>query len=312
MDKAAALPAYRPPMAVSGVPDGKKGWDYLEHGNDWASVSAACAAKTGQSPIDIEKFVDIEGQSKTVLWFDYFADHEVQDAHNIVNDGHGLMFHDSSVDLGFVKLGLDEFKAAEYTFHTPSEHTIDGQVFPLEIQVVHNLQNKKLAVSLLFKYGPSNEFLASLMKTEMPVWKVTNKGASLAELLGNETDAFNLEHVLPLEGTHPGSQMTFYNYEGSLTAPPCDGGVDWWVSSNPLEATKAEIEHIKQAIFASASSAHGNNRYTQSLGQRKVRVGHTGVQHHFANHGHLTKVHAAPRGYSSQDTPWTSEAAPEA
>lgn len=294
--------AYHPPE-TGGKPSETSGWDYAEHGDDWGAEYSECKG-AGQSPIDIEKHIDIAGQTKSVLWFDYFADHTLEDdkAAVFVNDGHGISFKDSSIDLGFVKIATSESTVTDYIFHAPAEHTIDGQIFPLELQIYHT---GAVAVSILFKYGPSNPFLASLLEMPMPVWTVEKGAASSSTLHGNATDAFNLEHVLSMGSIHPGGDMAFYSYEGSLTQPPCTSGLTWYVSKEATEATKDEIAHIKNAIFGTASMKRGNNRNTQPLGSRKVLVSHTGIQHHFKNHGHLTTKYAPARGYSSQDTPWS-------
>jgi carbonic anhydrase len=308
-EKTEARPAYKPP-ADDGTPDNGLGWDYNEHGDDWPSTCQG----TGQSPIDIVKYVDIQGQTKSVLWFDYFVDDRVTtDTEAPLNNrGHGLTYDDPSVDMGFVKIGADEYEAYEWIAHTPSEHTIDGQLFPLEIQVLHkDPSGKQLGVSILFKYGATNELLAAIQQQvpELPKWTIEH-GAVKADLTGKHPDVFNLEHILPMGKVHPGGDMTFYNYEGSLTQPPCTEGVDWWISAAPVEATKEEIMNFRNAVIGAESSRHGNNRATQPLEGRKVLVGHAGFQHHVQHHGHKQDVKPDSRGYSSQDTPW--KAAPKA
>ena len=42
-----------------------------------------------------------------------------------------------------------------YVFHAPSEHTIDGQTFPLELQILHKRPGGELlGIAVLFKNGP--------------------------------------------------------------------------------------------------------------------------------------------------------------
>jgi carbonic anhydrase len=307
-DHTDAKPGYKPPTAYDGKPDAASGWDYNEHGDDWPST---CQGE-GQSPIDIVKYVDIGGQTKSVLWFDYYADDAIaaDSKSAITNAGHGIFFPpkegEHPFDLGYVKIGTAEFEAYEWMVHTPSEHTIDGQLFPLEIQVLHkDASGKELAVSVLFKYGASNKFLAAVKDQvpEVQQWTVEAGKASMP-LSGDKPDVFNLENILPMGDVHPGGDMTFYNYDGSHTQPPCKEGVSWWVSAEPVEATKDEIMNFRKAIIGADSTKHGNNRVTQPLHGRKVLVGHTGFQHHVKHHGHKQEQKPDSRGYSSQDTPW--------
>jgi carbonic anhydrase len=309
MEKDEARVAYKPPMSGTGEGSDSKGWDYAKHGSDWAEteVGAGCAG-SAQSPIDIIKFVDIGGQTKSVLWFDYYADPSLKsDMHlTLGNSGHGVFFGSDQIDLGYVKIGDEESEAFEYVFHAPSEHTIDGQVYPLEMQILHKRPTgQMLGISVLFKYGDSNDFLAAVMKAspDVPKWHI-DSGAAQTAIDAAVADAFNLEHVLSKGAVHPGGDLTFYQYEGSLTAPPCTGGVDWYVSSEAITATKAEISHITAAIYGSESTRNGNNRAVQELGNRKVLVGHTGFQHHIKHHGHKSDTPPDSRGYTSQDSPW--------
>jgi len=305
--KEEAKVTYKPPMSGTGKGSDSEGWDYAKHGADWG---AQCSGE-GQSPIDITKFVDIGGQTKSVLWFDYYADPSLtaDTAAALSNSGHGPFFADPKIDLGYVKIGAEESEAFEYVFHAPSEHTIDGQVYPLELQILHKRPNGELlGVAVLFKNGGSNEFLKAIKTAapSMPMWHI-DTAATTAKLSAAEAAAFNLEAVLQTGGVHPGGDMTFYSYTGSLTSPPCTGGLEWYVSAEPMEASKDEIKHITAAVFGSESTAKGNNRETQDLGSRKVLVGHTGFQHHIKQHGHKAEEPPVPRGYTSQDSPWAGE-----
>jgi len=305
-----AQEAYLPPNS-NGVPSSVDGWDYQDHGDDWPELpnGEACAGSS-QSPIDIVKFVDIGGQTKSLLWFDYYADPDLKNSSiaELRNDGHGIYLAGQRLDLGYVKNGDAEWVAKEYDFHAPAEHTLDGQVFPLEMQIMHKDASGKntLAVSILFKYGKSNPYLAALLAASngtLPVW--TKEGAPNLLVSGVHADFFDLEAVLPSgKHVHPGKDLTFYNYPGSLTSPPCTEGVDWWVTAEPVDATKAEIAAVRKAILAGVPTKKGNNRNAQPMNKREVLVGHTGFQHHIKAYGHKKDGPHVSRGYATQDLPW--------
>jgi len=273
---------YDPPKGRTGEPSKDEGYDYKEHGADWGKFGE-CAGPN-QSPVDISRHVDIQGQTKYLLWFDYYLDPDLEAHHEgtIINDGHGLRWDvpSNNIDMGFVKIGKTEYSALEYQFHGPSEHSIDGAVFPLEMQIYNTAHDGSgiVAIAIFFREGESNPFLSALRESadghDFPVW---SGGASGASVLAKFTGAFDLENVIPRGDVS--REAPFYNYQGSLTQPPCTTGVDWWLLSKPITASRDEIRFIRKAIFMSESTAHGNARESQPLGGRKIFVGLTGFQH---------------------------------
>merc|ERR1719161_2182567 len=290
-------PGYEPPEGRTGRPNRDSGYDYKEHGADWGKFGE-CAGPD-QSPVDISRQVDIQGQTKYLLWFDYYLDPKLKPEWNMhmINDGHGLRFDvpSNKIDMGFVKIGKTDYSALEYQMHAPSEHSIDGAVFPLEMQIYNTAHDGSgiVAISIFFREGQSNPFLASLRESsegrDGPVW---SGGSGTAEISGRFSGAFDLENVIPRGDV--AKEAPFYNYKGSLTQPPCTGGVDWWLLSKPITASRDEIRFVRKTIFMSESTRHGNARETQSLGNRKIFVGLTGFQHDVRR----------PRGYNSGDLPW--------
>lgn len=307
--RVAGLPMYKPPNE-SGEQDEEAGWDYLENGKNWPSM---CADTEGQSPVDISRDIDIQGQTKFILWFDYYADpdrEKKQISSYLVNEGHGITFQPpEGLDLGYVKLYKSQYTCKDYTFHSPSEHTLDGARFPLEIQIMNkdNDSEQMLGIALFFREGKtSNKFIAALMEAagDAPRW---NMAASAKSMNAAIRDAFDLNLLVPKSEQHPGGHLTFYNYEGSLTSPPCTKGIDWWVGAKPLTATKEEITYIQNAILESPSTKHGNNRETQPLNGRTIKVGMTNFQDAVkmpGYHGSDTDSVQQPRGFNSRDAPW--------
>jgi len=303
---------YRPPRSVNGNPGGVAGWDYRLHGENWQTLGQ-CGGPD-QSPVDLPKYVDVRGQTKSLLWFDYYVDPDLNSskAARLVNDGHGLKYdvRANGVDLGFLKIASEEFVVEDYVFHAPSEHSLDGAVFPLELQIHHKPKGggRTVGVAIFFREGPSSPFLAGLkasMGGVAPIWSV-DSGSRSGTLSGRFPNAFNLEALLP-----PGDaaqERSFYNYQGSLTQPPCTIGVDWWVLSTPVTATRDEIRLIRRALYLSPSMRHGNARSTMPLGKRKVFVAIAGFQNSMKPRvvpfwSRLDEG-KQPRGYSSGDVPW--------
>ena len=63
-----------------------------------------------------------------------------------------------------------------------------------------------------------------------------------------------------------------YNYQGSLTAPPCTESVNWIILDDPRHISTRQIENFqnlweKNKAFA---GGNGNNRVAQPLNGRKI------------------------------------------
>lgn len=285
---------YLAPEPGTGKPS-KHGWDYRMHGDDWEPLGD-CSGQS-QSPVDLPKFVGGRGQTKSLLWFDYYSDPDLQAATmaKLINDGHGISMdlRDNGMDFGFVKIGDQEFQASEYAFHAPSEHTMDGATFPLELQIFNFDTNRAgagsskdglVGVSIFFREGQSNRFLGALReaaKDVAPTWSVKRGGASFRSISGEFSKAFDLEGIIPR--IDPSKTTAFYNYRGSLTQPPCTEGVDWWVLSRPISASREEIRFLRKAIFTSESMKYGNARSTMPLGNRTILAGQADFQHVMKN-----------------------------
>lgn len=258
------------------------------------SLGSCGASPELQSPIDIIR-VDLPGHTKGVLWFDYFLDVRVNDQSGLAlnNDGHGLYadLKGSEFEFGFVKIVKDEFRATNLVFHSPAEHYIGGARFPLEVQIYHENVNPKdnrmLAVSIIFEEveDASNKFLQAYVDgigDNMPVWSLETYAQS-ANLTGVHRNGFDMEYLLPSlfgkedDYIHP---LGFFNYEGSLTQPPCTTGVDWWVTQIPVKASPKQIEVIRKAIQAGESSKKGNARPIQPRGDRVVLTVSSNRQHY--------------------------------
>lgn len=222
-------------------PDGPEYWPALN------PAYAACGQGKTQSPIDIVKTAGGEVNS----WkFDYkttalkIAHHE--HVTDIVDNGHTIQV---SVEGGTtITTDRGMYTLKQFHFHTPSEHTVDGAHFPMEMHFVHqNAEGKFAVVSALFQEGTENESLAKLIP-HLP--KAKGEKAHLPEV------QIDLALHLP-------KSRAAYTYMGSLTTPPCSEEVEWLVFRDPLTASKAQLE-------AFASRLSPSNRPTQPLNGRVI------------------------------------------
>lgn len=142
------------------------------------------------------------------------------------------------------------YQLKQFHFHTPSEHTLDGRSFPMEVHFVHQSADGRLAVvGIFFVEGATNENLAKLI-AHFP----TGSGQST----NLPAEKIDLDLHLPTD-------RTAYTYMGSLTTPPCSEGVEWYVLREPVPASREQL-----AAFA--ARLHKNHRPVQPLNGRTVEL----------------------------------------
>lgn len=217
----------------------------------WGTLSpafAACGEGRAQSPIDISKpSADADlGAVKTT--YPPAALRIVHHAHMAdgINNGHTIQVNVSEADT--LAVGGKTFQLVQYHFHAPSEHTIDGRHFPMEMHMVHKAGDDQLAVVGVFiEEGEHNTAFD-------PVWGNLPKEKGVETHL---TDVnVDVDELLP-------KARTTYRYEGSLTTPPCSEGVTWLVMTSPIALSAGQIAQFTAIV-------NQNNRPVQPLNGRPV------------------------------------------
>ncbi|HET9622598.1 MAG TPA: carbonic anhydrase family protein [Kofleriaceae bacterium] len=205
----------------------------------WSSIDpawAACNAGKSQSPVDIEP----RAGTASPIEFTYKPTPAA-----VIDTGHSLQLN---VQPGSeIEIGDTVYQLVQVHFHTPSEHTIAGEHYPLEVQLVHQDGTGKLAIlSVLYDSGAESKPLGQL-------WSAWPHKVGVATKLGKP---FDPSELLP-------ETRTVFRYTGSLTTPPCTEGVVWSVMRRTLSDSKAHL-----AAFA--SHYPHNAREVQPLGDRKI------------------------------------------
>jgi len=166
------------------------------------------------------------------------------------NDGKAVTI--CMLDAGSIRIFNDEpFPLIQFHFHTPSEHTLDGKQYPLEMQLVHqHEQTGELAiVSHLFELGEADPLLHDLMRGRPPPKLDQSYRIKLVDwdLL-------------------PGGRENYIHYEGSLTQPPCTEGIAWFVNTDVTTCDQEQIDWLKESI------PYSNSRPIQHLNDRPLRA----------------------------------------
>lgn len=128
----------------------------------------------------------------------------------------------------YMTSGGKVFELVQAHFHTPSEHTVDGDAYPLVIHFVHATGDGELGVlGVLFEPGEANDELQKIIDA--------------AE--GDEADGVTLDP----NGLVP-DELEIYRYMGSLTTPPCSEGVHWHVAEDALTASPEQIAAMEKMM----------------------------------------------------------------
>lgn len=167
-------------------------------------------------------------------------------ATDIFNNGHTIQFnYNNTASLNF---GGINFSLLQFHFHADSEHTVNGNQYPLEVHLVHISDNGAIAViGIFFELGAENPFLAQFT-SHLPGLE--------DEVYENDSLEYNASDLFP-------ESTAYFNYNGSLTTPPCSETVEWIVMEAPITASQEQLD-------AFANILHNNNRPIQPLNGRTI------------------------------------------
>ena len=196
-------------------------WGYsgAEGPSHWAGLDPSFATcKTGkrQSPIDIKGAK--KDSSLAPVQINYKSS-----PLKIVDNGHTIRVNvapGSSITVNGTAYTLTQFH-----FHRPSEEEIAGKKYAMVIHLVNERAGGAAVIALLVKTGAENP-------TVQKIWDNLPKEKDKEnEVTGVSINAADL---LPAD-------QNYYNFDGSLTTPPCSEGVKWFVMKTPIEMSAAQI-----------------------------------------------------------------------
>lgn len=208
---------------------------------NWAGLdpqNSACALGKKQSPINIDSSVTAATE-KPVL--------------DVPKQNSKFLNLNTTIEVevnGTTTFGGNQFRLAQYHIHTPSEHRINGEYYPLEVHMVHTGvadESQIVVLALLFEMCTN---------TSDPVIAGLTPHLSAITTPGAETE---IEGGIDFSGvTAQLASSNVLQYTGSLTTPPCSEGVTFLLVESPLKINVPDYNAIKKVV-------RFNSRLTQNV-----------------------------------------------
>ena len=224
--------------SAEGAAAHEKNWDYdgeeaPEYWGDLKPEFKTCSIGTQQSPINLAKPVHSELSPLVIDWKPLPL--------TVVNLGHTIQI--KAAPDSTISEGGEKFTLAQFHFHHPSEHLIDGSHMPMEIHFVHFNEKKDaaLVLGIFIVEGAASPALGEIF-SNMP----KTKGENVTTL------TLDPKKLLP-------AKLDRFRYEGSLTTPPCSEIIHWNVLRASITASADQIKTFA-SMFTNARPAQPLNR----------------------------------------------------
>ncbi|XP_068641289.1 alpha carbonic anhydrase 7-like [Aristolochia californica] len=228
---------------IEGSDNGPQHWGEIHE--DWA----ACNKGNMQSPIDLlnERVEVVEHLGR--LKRNYRPSNAT-----LVNRGHDIMI-DWTDGAGTITVNGTEYVLKQCHWHSPSEHSIDGRRFSLEVHLVHESADKKIAVfGIMYTIGRPDPFLSEILNHVDDIKDMEDARKKLGIV--------NPRHI------KLGSRK-YYRYKGSLTTPPCTEDVIWTILRKVRTVSREQVKMLREAVH---DDSEMNARPVQPTNFRTVQL----------------------------------------
>ncbi|KAJ4812602.1 Carbonic anhydrase [Rhynchospora pubera] len=243
------------PASTRGDIEEEAGFNYVP-GSDigpdrWGVINenwTTCGTGREQSPIDItEERIQEQPDLGRLL-------QKYQPARAALKNQHTYLEVEWNGNAGSITIDETRYNVIQFHWHSPSEHTINGQRYDLEMHIVHqNIDNEtaRAVVAVLYAYGHPDPFITKLEPLIRNANNVEEQPIGLVD--PREAQGINT--------------TKYYRYMGSLTVPPCTEGVVWTVLDKIRTVSTEQVNLMKQAL---PEEFKNNSRPLQNIYDRTI------------------------------------------
>ncbi len=257
-------PVYDYPDAPA--PSGISSWSQIVDPTSTAPVPlnypySECGVGKHQSPINVTSAEFVQGYGSNIINFFY----NTADALQVVNNGINVLVEaptTTTPTLDKLYFGTiesyDEYTLVQYHLHVPSEHTLNGNSFPMEVHFVHSRPDgREVVVAVIVQEGAANTELQKMLDNAPPT------GTNVITTIPGVTINPN--------GLLPANTSSYLTYAGSLSTPPCTEGVNWYILTNTIQASSAQIAQFQSILQNTPTlGVQSNARNTNALNGRVI------------------------------------------
>ncbi|CAI9776465.1 unnamed protein product [Fraxinus pennsylvanica] len=236
--------------------DDESEFSYVEDSENgpahWGEIKpewSMCNSGSVQSPIDLlNERVEVVSHLGRL-----HRDYKPSNA-TVINRGHDLMLR-WEAGAGSVQINGTVYQLKQCHWHSPSEHTLNGKRFDMEVHLVHeSMDNRTAVLGIMYKIGRPDSFL-SMMKQDLKAI----------------VDTHNVERAVGIidpKLIKLGSRK-YYRYIGSLTVPPCTQDISWTIVRKVRTVSREQVKLIREAVHDESET---NARPIQPINQRPIKL----------------------------------------
>ena len=223
----------------------KTPWTYQDqaHWSELDSAYAACGSGKAQSPIDIRQTTPVKLPPLRFEW-------KPQPLRYVINNRYTWRVNYAPGNGNFLVVGDKRYELVQFHFHHPAEDMVDGRRHSFEMHMMFKSADGAIVGVTVFDVPRHANPVVRDVWAHAPrsegQWPAGPEAVNLAPLL-------------------PGATVRRYDeYMGSVGAPPCTEGVEWFILADPVGVSAEQI-----AAFAKLWP--NDDRETQPLNGRVVR-----------------------------------------
>ncbi|KAM3207276.1 hypothetical protein ACQJBY_062467 [Aegilops geniculata] len=197
----------------------------------WGNIKeewSACGKGNMQSPIDLAS-----PRVSLVRGLGYLNHSYVPANATIVNRGHDIMLKFEG-DAGSVSIGGTPYFLRQLHWHSPTEHSVNGRRYDMELHMFHeSAEGKAAVIGVFYKIGAHDAFLHKL--------------EPYLEMIADRKDREEKMGMMDPRGAR-GKASVYYRYVGSLTTPPYSEGVIWTIVKRVRTVSRHQLELLREAV----------------------------------------------------------------